>query len=293
MATEVPFDRNFEPSHGTLETVAPGLRRIVARNGGPFTFRGTNTYVLGSGTVAVVDPGPADDAHLQALLAGLAGEQVSHILVTHTHLDHSPGVAALQAATGAVSAGFGPHRTPGTGDMDFRPALALEHGAVLSGGDWGVEAIHTPGHCANHLAFAIDGGTHLLSGDHVMGWSTTVVKPPDGDMGAYMESLARLQARPETVFWPGHGPAVRDPAGYMAALRRHREDRDEEILARLAAGPAALAAIVAAVYPDVPDKLRPAATQTAYAHLLHLHGAGRVALSGDGAADGEWRLSGG
>ncbi len=287
MATTVPFERDFDPPHGMLETVAPGLRRIVVPNGGPFTFRGTNTYVLGEGTVAVVDPGPDDAAHRAALLAALGAERVSHILITHTHLDHSPGAAALAAETGAVTCGFGPHATPGSGDAAFVPDLALADGAVLDGRGWAVEAIHTPGHCANHLAFALAGGEHLLSGDHVMGWSTTVVKPPDGDMAAYMASLARLEARAEHTFWPGHGAPLRDPAGYMAALRRHREDRDAEILAALAAGAADLDAIVAAVYPDIPDNLRPAAAQTAHAHLLHLAAQGRVAEAAAG-----WRLTG-
>ena len=285
MITAVPFERDFDPPYGTLETVAPGLRRIVVPNGGPFTFRGTNTYVLGQGTVAVVDPGPVDPAHRSALLAALGTERITHILVTHTHLDHSPAAAGLADETGAITCGFGPHASPGTGDQDFTPDLALSHGAILDGGCWAVEAIHTPGHCANHLAFALAGGAHLLSGDHVMGWSTTVVSPPDGDMAAYMASLARLEARTEHTFWPGHGAALRDPAGYMAALRRHREDRDAEILAALAAGPANLDAIVAAVYPNIPDSLRPAAAQTAYAHLLHLAAEGLVAM-----ARGSWRL---
>ncbi|MEX2446243.1 MAG: MBL fold metallo-hydrolase [Dehalococcoidia bacterium] len=291
MATEIPFVRDFRPEHGKLEEVAPGLRRIVAPNAGPFTFRGTNTYVIGTGEVAVVDPGPEDEGHLRALLEALEGETVTHILITHTHRDHSPGAAALKLATGAPTHGFGPHMTAGSGDEEFRPDKVLDDGAVVTGRGWAVQALHTPGHCANHLAYAMLGTDGLLSGDHVMAWSTTVVKPPDGDMTDYMASLRRLRGRPEGVFWPGHGPGLRDPRGYVDALAKHREERDRQILECLAEGPKAVPAIVEQVYPGLDAKLLPAAAQTAHAHLLHLMRHGRVMPEGPPDADSLWRRS--
>src|SRR5271169_4297802 len=193
MATEIPFRREFSFEYGRLERVAPGIRRIVARNPSPFTFKGTGTYVVGEGEVAVIDPGPDQGEHVAALLAGLAGEQVTHILVTHTHRDHSPAAKALQAATGAPTYGFGPHAggrrgEPGIeegGDWDFIPDVALKDGDAIVGADWRFEVVHTPGHTSNHLCFALPEQGVLFSGDHVMGWSTSVIAPPDGEMSAY------------------------------------------------------------------------------------------------------------
>ncbi|HEY0421020.1 MAG TPA: MBL fold metallo-hydrolase, partial [Acetobacteraceae bacterium] len=231
----IAFLRDDPLPHGAVEETAPGVRRVVCNNPSAFTFRGTNTYIIGRGRVAVMDPGPENAAHLAAILAATQGETVTHVIVTHTHRDHSPGTAALVAATGATTYGFGPHMTPPDqggegGDHGFRPDVTVPEGGVVEGDDWRLTALHTPGHCANHLCFAMDGpmghGSVLFSADHVMGWSTSVVSPPDGDMTDYMASLERLIARDDAMLLPGHGPAIRDPKPFMQALRAHRLERE-------------------------------------------------------------------
>lgn len=276
---------------GVAEQVAPGVRRILCANPGPFTFRGTNTYLIGRGRVAVLDPGPADDAQLAAILRATAGERVTRILVSHTHRDHSPGAAALAAATGAATFGFGPHATPPEaggegGDHAFRPDVALPDAAVLEGEDWRVTALHTPGHCANHLCFALEtqaGAGALFSADHVMGWSTTIVSPPDGDMAAYMASLAKLAARDDRLYLPGHGPPLPDPAPFVAALAAHRMEREAKVLDALRrARRAAAAELVPSVYgPELDPKLAPAAARSLLAHLIKLAADGAAAREGD------------
>ena len=218
--------------------MAPGIRRIVARNPSPFTFRGTGTYVVGDGEVAVIDPGPDLDEHVAALLAGLSGEQVTHILITHTHRDHSPAAAALKAATGAPTYGFGPHAggkrgDPAVeegGDWDFTPDVTVHDGDAIAGAGWRFEAVHTPGHTSNHLCFALPDQGILFSGDHVMGWSTSVIAPPDGDMSAYMASLDKLLGRRDAVYWPTHGPAITEPQAHVRAFVAHRREREAGIL---------------------------------------------------------------
>jgi glyoxylase-like metal-dependent hydrolase (beta-lactamase superfamily II) len=272
-------DRSFTADYGRLEPVSPLIRRIVAHNPGPFTFFGTGTYVIGHGKVAVIDPGPDLPAHVEALLAGLAGEAVSHILITHTHLDHSPAAAALQAATGAPTYGFGPHGRYGeTGesgaDLAFAPDHRLGDGDGVEGPGWRLEVVHTPGHASNHLCFALPQERALFSGDHVMGWSTTVVAPPDGDMAAYMRSLEKLQRRGDEVFWPTHGGPIRDPQRHVAALTEHRLARRRAVLAALTARPATPAALVDQVYPGLDPRLTGAAAQSLLAHLIELGEAG-------------------
>src|SRR6185437_3870091 len=212
MATEIPFRRDFAFAYARAERLSPLIRRVVARNASPFTFKGTGTYIIGRGKVAVIDPGPALDDHVAALLEAVSGESVTHILITHTHLDHSPAAAALKRATGAKTYGFGPHgsRRPaesigGTteegGDRDFVPDVALRDGDVAEGPGWRLEAVETPGHTSNHLCFALPEERTLFTGDHVMGWSTSVIAPPDGDMAAYMRSLEKLLAREDALYW--------------------------------------------------------------------------------------------
>jgi glyoxylase-like metal-dependent hydrolase (beta-lactamase superfamily II) len=275
---------------GEVQTVAPGVRRILCGNPGPFTFRGTNTYLIGHGRVAVLDPGPADDAHLAAILRATAGETIARILVSHTHRDHSPGVAALQAATGAPSFGFGPHRTPPEqggegGDHSFVPDIALPDGAVLEGADWRLTAIHTPGHCANHLCFALEdsaGSGTLFSADHVMSWSTTVVSPPDGDMADYMASLARLAGRDDRLFLPGHGPPLPEPAPFVAALAAHRREREQRVLEALreARRATALDLVQAAYGPTLDPRLVAGAARSLLAHLIKLADEGAARRDG-------------
>lgn len=281
----IPFRRDDPLAVGAVETIAPGLRRIVCGNPGPFTFRGTNTYLIGAGlSVAVLDPGPEDAAHRAAILDATRGERITHILVSHTHRDHSPGVAALRDATGATSFGFGPHMTPPDqggegGDHTFRPEVTLADGAAVEGADWRVTALHTPGHCANHLCFALESEATdgvLFSADHVMSWSTSVVSPPDGDMAAYMRSLARLEARRDTLYLPGHGPRLPDPLAFVAALAAHRREREAMVLSALRAAPGSTPKdLVPPVYgPALDPRLVPAAARSLLAHLIKLEAEG-------------------
>ncbi len=285
----IPFLKDDPLPHGQVQQVAPGVRRVICTNPGPFTFRGTNTWIIGQGlSVAVLDPGPADEDHLRAILRATRGERVTHILVSHTHRDHSPGVAALREATGATSFGFGPHLTPPDqggegGDHAFRPDVTLPDGGQVAGSDWALRAIHTPGHCANHLCFALEGTGILFSADHVMSWSTSVVSPPDGDMAAYMASLDRLRARDDRLLLPGHGPPLPDPQPFMAALAAHRLEREAMVLDALRAVRRATAReLVPAVYgPALDERLVPAAARSLLAHLVKLAAEGAAARDGE------------
>lgn len=299
MPVDIPFLRDFSFEYGRLERVAPGIRRIVARNPGPFTFKGTGTYVVGSGEVAVIDPGPDLAEHVAALVAGLEGEEVTHILVTHTHRDHSPAAAALKGATGAPTWGFGPHAgggrgEPGSeegGDWDFVPDVAVRDGDEIVGKGWRFEAVHTPGHTSNHLCFALSDEGVLFSGDHVMGWSTSVVAPPDGDMAAYMASLDKLLGRGDRVYWPTHGPAITEPKPHVQAFVAHRREREAGILDCLAAGPQPIDAIVAKLYLGLQPGLRRAAGRSVHAHLLDLVARGLAEADGVPAIDAVYRKS--
>jgi len=297
MAVEIPFRREFSFEYGQLELVAPGIRRIVARNPSPFTFRGTGTYVVGDGAVAVIDPGPDLDDHVAALLAGLAGEQVTHILITHTHRDHSPAAAPLKAATGAQTYGFGPHAggrrgDPAVeegGDWDFSPDVTVHDGDTIAGAGWSFDAVHTPGHTSNHLCFALPDRGILFSGDHVMGWSTSVIAPPDGDMRAYMASLDKLLGRPDAVYWPTHGPAIAEPHAHVRAFIDHRREREAGILGCLKAGAGRIDAIVDRLYVGLQPGLHRAAGRSVYAHLLDLVGRGIVDSDGPATIDASYR----
>ncbi len=285
----IPFLKDDPLPVGIVAEVAPGVRRLLCGNPGPFTWRGTNTWIIGAGgSVAVLDPGPEDADHLAAILRATEGERITHILVSHTHRDHAPGVAALQAATGARSYGFGPHMTPPDqggegGDHSFRPDVTLADGAAVEGDDWRLTAIHTPGHCANHLCFALEGTGVLFSADHVMSWSTSVVSPPDGDMAAYMRSLGRLAARDDRLYLPGHGAPLPEPAPFVAALAAHRLEREAKVLDALrAAGRATATHLVPPVYgPALDPRLVPAAARSLLAHLIKLGAEGAAARDGD------------
>ena len=275
-------DRSFTCRYGRLEAVSPLIRRIVAENPGPFTFMGTGTYVVGHGDVAVIDPGPLLASHIEALQAALMGEKITHILITHTHIDHSPAAAPLKEATGAPTLGFGPHGHRGeTGeagaDLAFTPDLVLKDGDVVTGDGWCLEAIHTPGHASNHLCFALAQERALFSGDQVMGWSTTVIAPPDGDMAAYMRSLDALGRRQDEVYWPTHGGPIRQPREHLAELIAHRIARREAILAALSAGgPMTPGEVVKRVYTGLDPRLLPAAAESVRAHLIELAAMGLV-----------------
>lgn len=270
------------PPYGEVQAVHPRVRRVVARNPGAFTYHGTNTWILGTGRVAVIDPGPDDPAHRRALLDALRGETVTHILVTHSHQDHAPGAAPLAAATGAPVLGWGhpqAERTVGiaTGHPPFLPDEILAEGDTVAGEGWRLRVLHTPGHASDHLCYAVEDEGVLFSGDHVMPWSTSMVAPPDGDMAAYMAHLRRMLDRPEGTFLSGHGPPIPEPRPYVAALLRHREEREAGILDALAGGAATVEAIVAVLYPALAEALRPAAAKTVRAHLLKLRAEKRLA----------------
>lgn len=290
MATVIPFNRDFDPPYGAIERLGPGLRRIVARNPGPFTFRGTATFIVGEGNVAVIDPGPDLPGHIPALLEGLGKEKVSHILVTHTHLDHSPAAAELKAKTGAPTYGYGPHGSgPGGieagGDPDFEPDVRIGDGQLIEGNGWRLEALHTPGHTSNHLAFAWPERSILFPGDLVMGWSTSVISPPDGHMGDYLASLRKVLERDEETYWPTHGGPIRDPKPFVEAFIAHRRDREEEILACLSDGIETISDMVPVIYADVPPAVHGAAARSLLAALIYLVETGRVRT--DGAPDEE------
>ena len=273
---------------GAFEQVAPGVRRLLAPNPSAFTFTGTQTYVVGEGKVAVIDPGPDDSVHIEALTSALRGEQVAAILVTHTHRDHSPASRPLAAATGAPIVGCAPLAIPDDGpradasfDFDYAPDRILADGESVSGDGWTLEAVATPGHTSNHLCFALKEQGALFSGDHVMGWSTTIVSPPDGDMAAYMASLDKLLARDDAVYYPTHGPAITDPKGHVRALIAHRRGREAQILEQLEVGPGDIAAMVPTLYTDTDPQLFPAAARSVLAHLIDLESRGRVRCDGD------------
>ncbi len=290
MSSVIPFRRDFEFEYGRMEQVAPMLRRIVARNPSPFTWHGTGTYVIGEGNVAVVDPGPDLPAHVDALLAALDGESITHLLVTHTHRDHSPACRPVQAATGARTYGFGRH---GSGridagvqveegaDKDFIPDVRVSHGDVVSGDGWAVECVHTPGHTSNHLCFQLREHKALFSGDHVMGWSTTIISPPDGDIASYLDSLELLLERDDTCYWPTHGPCVRNPKPLVRALIAHRLERADEIRGCLTDGVDRITDMVPRMYSALPEAMYPAAARSVFATLIYLMERGEVTCEGD------------
>lgn len=286
----IPFKRDVTFEYGKADQVSPLIRRVIARNPSAFTLHGTGTYIVGHGKVAVIDPGPDDAEHVQAILDCLQGETVSHIVVTHTHRDHSPAAAPLQKATGAPIWGCGPHGS-GRGpagdhveegaDRDYAPDVQMQDGDVLEGDGWTLQAVYTPGHTSNHTCFHLKEENVLFSGDHVMGWSTTIVSPPDGDMHRYMQSLNKLLAREDARYWPTHGPAIEAPQDFVRSLIAHREDRERQIARCLAEGPQTIPAMVSVMYTDVPVGLHKAAARSVLAHLLHMIDTGRVTSNDD------------
>ena len=289
----ITFDMDFDPLYGQPVEVAPAVRRITVNNPGPYTFHGTNSYLVGADTLAVIDPGPDDERHLEALLTAIAGRPVSHILVSHTHRDHSPLAARLQAETGAIVCAEGPHRPArpmrlgevnpleASADIDFKPDLVLGDGDTIDGDGWCLRAVLTPGHAANHAAFALEGTDILFSADHVMAWATSVVAPPDGAMADYMRSLDTLLARDDRLYLPGHGGPVREPAAFVRALKAHRKMRERAVLERLRSGDRTIPDMVRAIYRDTDPRLHGAAALSVLAHLED------IVARGDAAANGE------
>ena len=283
----IPFVRDMAFAYGEADHVSPLIRRVIADNPGPFTFTGTGTYLVGSGEVAVIDPGPDDPAHLAALMRALDGERVSAIVTTHTHQDHSPLAAALAKATGAQVRGLpAPRIEEATIRLDeghdrgFRPDALVTDGDRIAGPGWTLEAMTTPGHASNHLCYALLEENALFSGDHVMGWSTTVVSPPDGDMADYLASLDKVASRGFSTLWPTHGPPVLEPGPFLAAYKAHRLEREGQILAQVAQGRARIPDMVRQIYAEVDPRLHPAAAHSVLAHLIKLAREGRVRNDG-------------
>lgn len=292
------FDNTFEPRHGEAVQVAPGVTRITADNPSPFTFHGTNTYIVGTESLAVIDPGPISENHFQAILRAVGERPVSHILVSHTHSDHSPLAVRLKEVTGATIYAEGPHRPArplrigesnpldASADTDFAPDITLSDDEVVDGDGWSLRAIYTPGHTANHLAFALEGTGILFSADHVMAWATTIVAPPDGDMSDYMASLDKLMLREDVAYLPGHGGPVRQPAAFLRGLKTHRKMRERAILERIRSGDRTIAEMVAAIYRDTDPRLHKAAALSVLAHLEDMVTRDLVAAEGEPSISG-------
>ncbi|HEU0096755.1 MAG TPA: MBL fold metallo-hydrolase, partial [Rhizomicrobium sp.] len=279
------FDRSLDAPYGEAVQLSPMVARLLADNPGPYTFRGTGVYIVGSGaSVAVIDPGPARAGHLAALKRALRGRKVSHILITHTHADHSPAAAELKAWSGAKTYAFGPHAGAGSAeeaaDRDFAPDILVKDGEVIAGDGFTVTAVHTPGHTSNHMCYALREEAALFSGDHVMGWSTSVVAPPDGDMGDYLASLEKLRRRDEQIFYPTHGSPILHPRDWLDRLIAHRRKREAQVVAGIGAGANTVAALVAAIYPGLDAGLQAAAAAQVQAHLDYLVRQGAAAPDG-------------
>ncbi len=304
MAEDIPYDKTLDLAPDTVDEVMPGLRRVMANNPGPFTFKGTLSYIVGRGKVAIVDPGPDDPVHVAALLDAVRNETVTHIFVTHTHRDHSPAVPAVKHATGATVYAEGPHRAArplhigelnpldSSGDRDFMPDVRLKDGEIVAGDGWTIEAVTTPGHTANHMAYALKEANALFAGDHVMGWATSIVAPPDGAMSDYMASLQKLARRGETVYFPGHGPAIKDAPRFVNYYILHRKAREDAILHRLGKGETDIPTIVRAIYIGIDPRLTGAAGMSTLAHLEDLVVRGLVETDGVPSIDGTYRLAG-
>ena len=296
------FETDFDPAHGKAVTVAPDIQRITALNAGPLTFHGTNSYIVGKDSVAVIDPGPETESHHQALKTALEGRQVSHILVSHTHKDHSPLARQLAAETGATIVAEGKHRPARplytgeinpfqeSSDTEFQPDIEAEDGQVINGDGWSLKVIKTPGHTANHAVFALENEDIVFSADHVMVWATSIVAPPDGSMSDYMASLDKMLERDDRLYLPGHGGPVNDPAKFVRALRTHRKMREAAVLDRLQKGDNNIADMVKVIYRDTDPRLHKAAALSLLAHLEDLVGRGAVETEGTPSIDGRYHL---
>ena len=291
MTAEIPFKKTMEFAYGEPRELAPGIVRLVANNPSPFTFHGTNTYLVGTTELALIDPGPEDEAHLDAIMRTAAGRPITHILITHTHRDHTDGLERLRAATDAKVCARGRSlraqgnlKTSPSGaefiDIDFSPDIIMGDGDAVSGPDWRLEALFTPGHAPDHLCFAEAYSNVLFCGDHVMGWNTTVVAPPEGSMTDYMRSLEKLLDRPEKVFLPGHGGRIEQPSRMVKAYIVHRRWREQAILDAVRQGHTTIDRIVAAVYQGLDARLLKAASLSVLAHIESLVDRGLVSCDG-------------
>lgn len=283
----IPFVRDLKFAYGDTARVSPRIRRVIADNPGPFTYLGTGVYIVGNGKVAVIDPGPVIETHFDALKRALAGEEVTHVLVTHSHMDHSPLAHPLAEwagckvyAGGSAIPSESEVRMEAGDDLRFKPDVLVKDGDVFKGLDWTIEAIATPGHTSNHVCFALKEENALFAGDHVMGWSTTVISPPDGHMGDYFASLEKVRARGFSAIWPTHGPPVTEVAAFLDAYITHRHAREDQIVTRLKAGDTRIPEMVSVIYKDVDKRLHPAACHSVLAHMIHLVETGKVKAEG-------------
>ena len=301
----IPFVRDFDFAYGRYDTLSPLIGRVIANNPGPFTYTGTGVYIIGNQNVAVIDPGPVLPDHMAALDAALEGRTVTHVLVTHHHVDHCPYAHPLADKHGCKVYGYGaPRREPKMGevrleagdDLAFKPDIEIRGGEVFEGpkdlGEtWTLEAIHTPGHTSNHICYGLREENTLFSGDHIMGWSTSVVSPPDGDMGDYLASLEDIHARKFKHIWPTHGPCITEPDAFVSAYIAHRHAREVQIANCLGDGLTSIADIVPIIYASLDKRLYPAAAHSVLAHINHMVETGRVVAEGDGLK-GAYRLAG-
>jgi glyoxylase-like metal-dependent hydrolase (beta-lactamase superfamily II) len=290
----IPFVREFDSPYEKDVAVTPLIHRVLADNPGPFTFKGTGVYIVGDKDVAVIDPGPDDPAHVDALKRALEGRNLTHILVTHTHADHSPAAEPLKRWSGAKTYGYGEHgpgkteawvRMEEGSDRDFVPDVRVKDGDIIRGNGFTFECVYTPGHTSNHMCYALKEEDALFTGDHIMGWSTTVVTPPDGDMAQYMASVRKLIVRNDKILYPTHGGPVTDPKPFLQAYLDHRLEREAQIIACIGDGVATVPEMVARMYADVDKRLHPAASRSVLAHLIQLEQQGRVVND-----DGRYRL---
>lgn len=291
MSDTIPFDTSITEPAGQLVQLSPLVRRLIAGNGGPMTFTGTCSYLVGRGQVAIIDPGPDDPGHIERLLQAVSGESVSHIVITHTHRDHSPASRAIKAATGAQIVGCGPHRAArelalgeqnpldAAADREHAPDFEMRNGDAITGQGWSLAAVETPGHTANHLAFALPEEQSLFSGDHVMAWSTSVIAPPDGSMAAFMSSIEKLQGQEHARYWPGHGGPVLEPQRFLRGLVQHRRQREAAILSRIGAGDERITEMVPAIYRGLSPKLHGAAALSVLAQIEMLVADGTLQCS--------------
>lgn len=301
MASTIPYVRDISFEYGACDQLSPMIRRVIAKNPSAFTYMGTGTYIIGQGKVAVIDPGPRDQAHVDAILAATAGEEISTILITHTHNDHSPATELLRQHCDATTYGFGPHGAGKNtqdhvvveegGDMNFQPDEVVAHGDVVSDGGWEVECVYTPGHTSNHICYRLQDENVLFTGDHVMGWSTSVISPPDGDMASYMASLELLLGDQDETYWPTHGPAITNPQNHVQAFIDHRLDREAQIVEQLKQKNHRIAAMVPIMYKDVSSQLHPAAARSVYAAILYMLQKETVRCEGEPSLDAEFYLS--
>lgn len=301
MSKEIPFVRALDFEYGVVDQVSNGIRRVIAKNPSAFTFYGTGTYILGKGRVAIIDPGPPDTHHIRAVLDAVRGETITHLVVTHTHMDHSPGCRLLRDECAAATYGFGPHGSGHEdddvvveegGDMEFDPDIVVADNELIQGDDWTLRCVYTPGHTSNHMCYVYEEERALFSGDHVMGWSTSVVSPPDGDMESYMKSLYKLLDEDIATYWPTHGPPITNPLPHVEGFISHRLQREAQILDQLSHGIHRIAEMVPVMYANVDRGLYPAAARSVFAAICYMVKQGKVAVRGELTETAEFRLTG-